>query len=285
MDEEGYPILPPGAMFQPTEDRVDVVDQESGEATSRKVVVLRNTQPNTRHLWEEYSFVRSHLLHGSSNRHIQTQRIPRTSRSFTLYHELPRVPPLWSGDTTCTECLGRPYNKVETDSKTVSRVPFRVPQIRPEVKPKDKKEVTISIWREFCRGPLVYEDVNASWDDVKDSCLLWPHLQTLFGNSAVIVPLSCVWLVRALMVMLKVFVPWVGLQLAYFHLLYVHLKIHITGEKKGVHPVFIGGPSQGPMIYSIRHLWCPYCRYNRQCKLSLRYFEILLRERQSMATT
>ncbi|MPC39184.1 uncharacterized protein LOC123516167 [Portunus trituberculatus] len=287
MDDEGFPLLSPGAMLQPSEDRADSIDQESGEATGRRVVVLRKTQPNTRPSWAEYSFARSRLLHGSLHRRREAQRIPSIPRSITLHHELPRVPPLWTQELPCPDCLCVPprINPEGADlRKAVSKVPFRVPQAHPKAKPKEK-EVTISIWREFCRGPLVYEDANSSWNDVKDTCLLWPHLQALFGSNDLMVPLFCVCLVRLVLLMLKVFVPWIGLQLSYFHLLYVHIKIHMTGEKRGVQPVFVGPASQGPIIYSIRHLWCPYCRYNKQCKIYSSYFDKLLRERQSMATT
>ena len=286
MDDEGYPLLRPEAMIEPIEDHADFVDQESGEATGRRVIVLRKIQPNTRPSWAEYSFVRSRILHGTSNYNPGTQPTLSTCRSFTSHLELPRVPPLWSGDISCPDSLYESHTNPQTDSrKNVPKVPFRVPQIRPKTNKPKRKEVTISIWREFCRGPLVFSDANASWNDVKDTCLLWPHLQTLFGDNSLFVPLYCVFIVRILLLMLKVFVPWVGLQLSYFHLLHVHLKIHMTGEKKGVHPVFIGAASQGPIIYSIRHLWCPYCRYNKQCKVTLRYFETLLRERQSMSTS
>ncbi|KAG0717954.1 hypothetical protein GWK47_053417 [Chionoecetes opilio] len=284
MDGEGYPLPRPGAMLEPAEERADVVDQESGEATGRKVVVLRKIQPNTSPPRPHYSFA-SHMLHDDPCHYPQTQPSPNTSRRVTLHHELPSMLPLCKEETACPDYLYGLHDKQETDSiKTMARVPFRVPQAGPKVRRSpSEKTVTISIWREFCRGPLVYEDADASWEDVKDTCLLWPHLQSLFGDNRYVVPLSCVWLVRALLLMLKVFVPWLGLQLAYFHLLHVHIKIHLTGEKRGVQPVFIGAACQGPIIYSIRHLWCPYCRHNKQCKNTLRYFDSLLRERQSMS--
>ncbi|XP_050727295.1 uncharacterized protein LOC127004055 [Eriocheir sinensis] len=278
MDDEGFPLLQPGARLQPVVERPDTVDQESGEATGRKVVVLRNPRLNATHSGLRF---RRHALYPSS----LFQPSPRLSQRLTFHQEFGRVPPLWSEENAI---FARPLYRLHSDQKTesggaVSKVPFRVPQVRPEVTPQKINEVTITIWREFCRGPLVYEDVSTSFRDLKDQCLLWPHLQALFGDSAVLVPLCVVWLVRTLLVMLKVFIPWLGLQLTYFHFLYVHLKIHVTGEKKGVRPVFIGEACQGPMIYSIRHLCCPYCRYTKQCNIALRYFEILLRERQGMA--
>lgn len=278
MDDEGFPLLQPGARLQPVVERPDSVDQESGEATGRKVVVLRKLQRNTPHPGMLFP---SHLLHPSFRLHPS----PRLSQRLTFHHESSRVPPLWSEENSVfARSLNRPHNDLGTEaSGAMSKVPFRVPQVNPEVKPQKINEITITIWREFCRGPLVYEDANASFKELKDQCLLWPHLQSVFGDSAVLVPFCLVWLVRVLLVMLKVFIPWLGLQLTYFHFLYVHLKIHTAGEKKGVRPVFVGAACQGPMIYSIRHLCCPYCRYNKQCNAALRYFEILLRERQGMA--
>lgn len=244
------------------------------------VMVLRRPRLDTIASREPLHF-HSHIFHPF----LRLPPSPRNSHLLTFHQEPARGPPLWSEESTASSIpLYQPHSEPGTDvSRGVSRVPFRVPQARPEVKPKKRREVIITIWREFCRGPLVYEDASTSFRDLKDQCLLWPHLQTLFGDSAVLVPLCCVWLVRVFLVMLKVFIPWLGLQLTYFHFLYVHLKIHVMGEKKGVHPVFVGPACQGPMIYSIRHLCCPYCRYNKQRNTTLRYFEVLLRERQSMA--
>lgn len=281
MDEEGFPLLQPGASLQPVVERPDSVDQESGEATGRSVVVLRRPRLDAKHSREEMLRFRPHLLNPSE--HLQPS--PRVSQRLTVHQKLARVPSLGADENAAFPWpLYRPHGELRTESfRAVSRVPFRVPQVHPEVKQQKRNEVTISIWREFCRGPLVYEDANVTFKELKDQCLLWPHLQTLFGDSAVLVPLTCVWLVRVFLIMLKVFVPYVGLHLTYFHFLYVHLKIHMTGEKKGVRPVFIGAASQGPIIYSIRHLSCPYCRHDKQCNTSLRYFETLIRERQGMA--
>lgn len=295
MDEEGYPL--PGTRLIPVpEDPMQYInhsnnndirypnstDEESGEATARKVIVLRSAPRAGEHPWSELSFLQfnfgfphvQRLQRSLNKKTLYLDRYSLSTTDFTAYQSNSRVPPY--------HIVSPELSPSEEGGET--RAPFRVPLSFPTTKAsRNNNEVTISIWREFCRGPLVYEDTMLEWQQLKKKCILWPHLQAIFGDFAQFVPYCVVWMLRVLLCGLKICIPWVGLQLVYFHFLYIHMKIHVTGEKRGLEPVFVGQASQGPMIYSIRHLTCPYCRQKRQKFDSLWYLEKLRQEQRDWA--
>lgn len=265
---------------------VSSVDEESGEATGREVVVLRTAPRNDNNdpspelplLHYTHALLHSHFLQQSlSQKTLNLERNPLTKK-YECFTSHPN-------DTTAPSHRISNFN-VHDLSQSEGRemkTRFRVPTSCPEDKQPYHRtnEVVISIRREFCRGPLVYDDSELGWEVEGGERCQWPHLQSLFGDYAKLLPFFMVRILRVVLLLLKIITPWFGLQLIYFQLFYVHMEIHLKGKKRGLEPVFVGSASQGPMIYSIRHFSCPYCKQDREMRYSLRYMERLREEKQN----
>ncbi|XP_042237071.1 uncharacterized protein LOC121876178 isoform X2 [Homarus americanus] len=285
IDEEGFPLVME-ARFAPdyevgylAADPARCQDQESGETTGQRVIMFRKP-PETRPIQSGNEFLRRRLkrtqletpqhsishrtlhLHLNFLRSCPSQRQKQPQVPFHTLHNF--QPPELQRDLHL--------------EKMVTRKPFRVPLVSTENK-SSRKEINISIWKEFCRGQLVYDDGAAKLSKYS----FWVPFQVVLGDYAVYVPCCLVWLLRILAVTLKICVPAVGIQVAYYHQLYNHMKIHLAGDERGLDPVFTSIVYQGPLIYSVRYLSCPYCRYTRQSKTVLKYFESLCQERRGMA--
>lgn len=268
---------------------VSSVDEESGEATGREVVVLRTKAPrndindpspehNMPLLHYTHALLHSHFLQQQSlsQKTLNLERNPLTKKyeCFTSY----------PNDTSSSHRISNfnVHGLSPSEGREI-KTRFRVPTSFPEDKQPCHRtnEVVISIRREFCRGPLVYDDSELGWEVVGGERCQWPHLQSIFGDYAKLLPFFMVRILRLVLLFLKIITPWLGLQLIYFQLFYIHMDIHLKGKKRGLEPVFVGSASQGPMIYSIRHFSCPYCKQDREMRYSLRYMERLRQERQN----
>lgn len=301
MDREGFPLLTMDSRLVadgelcdgllPAGDLPRSQDQESGESTGRRVVVVRRPathgppQPRQQAHRRTGSTSQAGILQHSISHRMLHLHLNFLSKSYKIHQELSRLSLHISHDFDSSQpSLGSPGPRYELELEQVAaRKPFRVPVAHTESKPNKKGEVTISIWKEFCRGELVYDDTAVEWEKLKRNCRYWTPLQTILGDVAKFIPCCVFWLLQFLLTFMNVCVPAVGIQIVYFHHLYVHMKIHQVGNERGLDPVFTGAVYQGPMIYSVRHFSCPYCRYKRQSKVLLRYFQSLSQEMRDMA--
>lgn len=301
MDREGFPLLTVDARLVPDTELYDCLltaddlprseDQESGESTGRKVVVIRRPpkegfpEPGQQLLRRSVRTSQLQLLQHSLSHRMLHLHLNFPSYSYRAYQELPSFPLDISHDFDLSEfssqSSGSQY-EIELERMAI-RKPFRVPALHCERKPHKKEEVTISICREFCRGEMVYDDTAVEWEELRKTCRFWTPLQTILGDLTKFIPCCLLWLLRFVLTLLNVCVPAVGIQIVYYHHLYVHMKIHQVGIERGLDPVFTGPVYQGPMIYSVRHFSCPYCRYKRESKILLKYFQSLSQERRDMA--
>ncbi|XP_069189979.1 uncharacterized protein [Procambarus clarkii] len=298
MDEEGFPLVldsRPVADYDVGQFPTDLPkneDQESGEMTGQQVVVVRRPPENSRIQTDvrilHRNAIRTQLeaLQYSVSHRALHLHWNFLSSSPALHLETPRIPFHNVNDSRTSELPIQPTGfRREHElhlERTATRKPFRLQSSYSESKP-NKKEVYISIWKEHCRGQLVYDDNAVEWKELKNKCRFWIPFQVVLGDFAIFLPCCLLWLFRLVVVTLKICVPSVGLQMVYYHFLYNHIKIHLIGNERGVEPIFTGAVYQGPMIYSVRYVSCPYCRYKRESKALLKYFDILYQERRDMA--
>lgn len=295
MDDEGFPIVANVDLCGFYAGSPGHQDQESGERTSQQVVVLRRSPDGSRNQSDmrvfshslktqldalRYFFTRRELhlhwnfLSSSPNLHLDSPRMP--------FHDVFDSP---SSNLSFPPAGFRREHELHLE-KITTKKPFRLPpppsSSFSERKP-NKKEVNISIWKEFCRGQLAFDDGAVEWKELKNKCRFWIPFQVVLGDFAIFLPCCVIWLLRFIVVTLKICLPSVGLQIVYYHILYNHIKIHLIGNERGVDPVFTGAVYQGPIIYSVRYASCPYCRYKRESKVLLKYFDSLCQERREMA--
>lgn len=293
MDEEGFPLpqvharLIPDCMLQhyKPENTVTHHDEESGETTRQHVVVVRKPPETDDSLSElelqlqcliDYEVLNSQTLHSVYLNYVLTNTGLQTGYSPLPLHK------------EChSDSLEAAYypTKVPPDLPNipVKRQPFRIPSTPSPVK-VNRREVYVSIRQEFCRGDLVYDDTPMDWKELRKKCNILTPLRNLLGHYFDLLPPTLIWILQVIAVILKCcYVPRLGLNIVYYHFLYNHVKIHLTGEARGIEPVFTGAVYQGPLIYSIRAISCPYCRQKRQSQTLLRYFESLQEERKMTA--
>lgn len=262
-------------------------DEESGETTRQKVMVVRrppeDCTSDTELELQLQALVSSQDL---SPQALQSVYLNCMLPAYTLHQGCVHSALFDDHHALFSELSQHsPKARSDDDKMLTKKQPFRIPFTHSDTVSK-KKVVRISIWQEFCRGYRVYDDTGMDWKELRKNCNLLAPLQFVFGDylDLSVLPCTVLWLLRLLFIFLKCcYTPCVGLNIVYYHLLYNHVKIHQTGYERGIEPVFTGAVYQGPLIYSIRAISCPYCRQKRESKISMRYFESLRQERRSSA--
>ncbi|KAK7075852.1 hypothetical protein SK128_000493 [Halocaridina rubra] len=271
MDEEGYPRLiqveepapeNPYNVAQSMSTRYLSEDRESGERTNRQVMTLRRPMRTVT--------LRRSTIKRQSNSDFH-KALELHWRLVTLTHAFPGF---HTYQRTCAE--------MNCDaSRNTASASFRIPNIRnnsSERRFKQKKEINVSVWKECAYGDRLFDVKTAEVAaHRKKGCLV------VFASRYLENYLPCFFikLVVFLLVVLRCVLCNINVPIIYLYRSRQHEKIHLKCEEKGIKPVFTGSVCHGPLIWSVRHLTCQYCRAQRQSDISLKLLEIMNKERRN----
>ncbi|XP_066937720.1 uncharacterized protein [Macrobrachium rosenbergii] len=220
-------------------------DQESGESTGRRVVVLRKP-PSSQ---VQSSVILQGKVHKSEN--------------FSVGKSSPCLP--------------------KSSKSTKGRVSktFRVPSGKTEFKPKAKGSLCVNAWKEYLLGTSVLHPKIITFDRWENGCDTWYKLWCAY--TAIISSCSyySMWIKRLLLYTLRIFLPVTGGKLYFCYFRHNHISIHKKGEEQSLNIKFHGSPFQGVTLYFAR-ICCPFCAAESQRTLTMKYFQSTVMERRYM---
>ncbi|XP_064104135.1 uncharacterized protein LOC135213986 isoform X2 [Macrobrachium nipponense] len=218
-------------------------DQESGESTGRRVVVLRKP-PSSQ---------------------VQSSVLPQDR------------------EHTSEKCsVGRSSSYLPKSSKSKNgraNKAFRVPSGQTEFRPKAKGSLCVNAWKEYLLGTSVLHPKIITFDRWENGCDTWYKLWCAYTAIVSSCSYYSMWIKRLLLYTLRIFVPITGGKLYFCYFRHYHISIHKKGEEQSLNIKFHGSPFQGVTLYFAR-ICCPFCAAESQRTLTMKYFQSTVMERR-----
>lgn len=268
---------------EPTENAVRVLrriqrrqgrqDQDSGEVTCQRVVVLR--RPPEVH-WTQEEYLRHHLNFMDLNPTLSSSKC---NHPMFFRRKYTAPSPLIS--TSLKSPFRIPF-KVSTGFKEPIEFKESTKSTPSKALPKAQKERTIyvSIWKEHYIGDKIFEVPVKNW---KDGFIYSPCCTRGMISKKLSQYLSLSWIksLTFVLILLKIILIHMNLIIYIYHKNQKHEKIHQKCEEKGVKPVFTGSVYHGPIIWTVRNVTCKFCRDQRASNVSLKLLKTLNIERRN----
>lgn len=282
MDGEGFPQTEeteqpngnPVSGFQSFQRGGVFQDQDSGEVTFQRVVILRRA-PKLHCPIED--FMNPHL-----NFMFLTRRMP----SFNCCHPM-RLKRKDAAHPSFMRMRIKhqfriPFNNSpgSTESQDSNESTESVKPPKSHHRTQGERKINVSIWKEYFFGDKIFDVSEMSW---KEAFYDNPHCPMIKFRKKVsrYLSWSCIKPIVIILVLIKLIMIHLNVVMYLVHLNWKHEKIHRKCEEKGIKPVFTGSPYQGPIMWTVRNVTCLYCRDQKQSDVSLRLLKILNEERKS----
>ncbi|CAL4123625.1 unnamed protein product [Meganyctiphanes norvegica] len=236
-------------------------DQESGEATSSSLVVLRtpynNTDTNLKKYFKSTLYMKNTFSKMYSNEIIFDQN--------TKYS--------WNPDENDKKSSHKKEMKLGLENSIIPKI---------NCQSKKKAEIYIPIWKELLMGELIFEESETNYPKLRKKYFPKHKFFQVIICMSKFVPFTIARLILTLLFLLFILLSWVSLEVSFYYRLYIHIMMHKLGETQGHKLVFTGKSSNGPVIYLLRHISCPYCKQQQQVRILNKYFTAMMEERRNM---